>query len=158
MQLLLAPRMIKRLERELRRAGSQEIGGLLMGEHVGDDTFRMVEFTVQRSGGTIASFLRNPTKHQAQLRSFFSRTGEYTRFNYLGEWHSHPSFEPRPSGTDVQTMQSIADDPDVGANFVVLLITRLSDNDEFEATATVFRPCTEPVPALLIIESVQGRE
>ncbi len=146
MQLLLAPQVIKRLQRELRRAGVREIGGLLMGEHVREDLFRVVEISVQRSGGTSACFIRHPRDHQAQLQKFFARTGgDYARFNYLGEWHSHPSFEPIPSSTDALTMQSIVDDPAVGANFLVLLIPRLSSGRIMEVTAMAFRPGTPPI-------------
>lgn len=154
MQILLAPQVIKRLNRELRRARRQEIGGLLMGEHLHDEEFRVVDISVQRSGGSLECFIRNPSNHQAKLLKFFSQTGEdYTRFNYLGEWHSHPSFEPIPSLTDIQTMQSIIDDPAVGANFLVLLIVRLSNNKEVEATATAFRACIRPVSVPLLSEA-----
>src|SRR5258707_14116421 len=82
MQLLLPPQIIKRLHRELRRAGRKEIGGLLMGEHVRDEIFRLVDISVQRSGGSQACFIRNPADHQAQLQEFFGRTAEdYRRFN-----------------------------------------------------------------------------
>jgi len=44
MQLLLAPQIIKRLKRELRRAGGRESGGLLMGEHVSEEVFHVVRY------------------------------------------------------------------------------------------------------------------
>jgi integrative and conjugative element protein (TIGR02256 family) len=148
MQLLLAPQVSKRLERELRRAGRQEIGGVLMGEHLHDEVFRIVDISVQRSGGTQACFIRNPSDHQAHLQQFFARNGnDYTRYNYLGEWHSHPSFEPIPSTTDMHTMQSIVDDPAVGVNFAVLLITKLASNKRIEATAMAFR---SGIPAMSV--------
>jgi [CysO sulfur-carrier protein]-S-L-cysteine hydrolase len=138
MKILLAAQIVRRLHRELRRAGTKEIGGLLMGEDLGDGAFRVVDISVQRSGGTHACFIRNPQDHKVYLEAFFTRTGrDYTRFNYLGEWHSHPSFEASPSGTDITTMQSIVSDPDVGVNFLTLLIAKRSGK-QIEATATVF--------------------
>ena len=146
MQLLLAPQIVKRLKRELRRAGTREIGGLLMGEHVADELFRVVEISVQRTGGSDACFIRHPKDHEVTLRKFFANTrDEYTRFNYLGEWHSHPSFEPSPSETDMLTMQSIINDPAVGANFLVLLIAKLAGQKQIAATATAFRSGAMPV-------------
>ena len=154
MQLLLPAKIIQRLLRELRRAGHREIGGLLMGEHVRDETFRVLDISVQRSGGSHACFIRDPRSHQAQLQRFFAQTGQdYARFNYLGEWHSHPSFDPVPSATDAATMQSIVDDPDVGVNFLVLLIPRLDSNKDFEASATAFRARTRPLAVPLLMES-----
>jgi integrative and conjugative element protein (TIGR02256 family) len=154
MQLLLAPQVIKRLKRELRRAGRQEIGGLLMGEHVRDEVFRVIEISVQGSGGSHSCFIRNPSNHKAQLEKFFAETcNDYARFNYLGEWHSHPNFDPVPSFTDIETMQSIVDDPDVGANFLVLLIPKLGSRKQIEATATAFRARTLPLAVPLLAES-----
>ena len=146
MQLLLAPQIVKRLKRELRRAGRREIGGLLLGEHVADEIFRVVEISVQRTGGSDACFIRHPKEHEGTLRNFFAKTGnEYTRFNYLGEWHSHPSFAPVPSETDMSTMQSIINDPTVGANFLVLLIAKIGGQKHIAGTATAFRRGTMPV-------------
>jgi integrative and conjugative element protein (TIGR02256 family) len=154
MELCLAPRVMKRLQRELRRAGTREIGGLLMGEHLGNELFRLVDISVQRSGGSHTCFIRSPKDHEDQLQRFFARTGnDYTRFNYLGEWHSHPSFEPFPSPTDLVTMQSIVSDPVVGANFLVLLIARLGSDKRIEATATAFRAGTPPVSVALLAEA-----
>jgi integrative and conjugative element protein (TIGR02256 family) len=153
MRLEVPKKIVKQLKRELRRAGSREIGGLLLGECIGPEVFRIVEITVQRAGGSHSCFLRQPKNHQAKLDEFFVRTGnDYSRFNYLGEWHSHPSFEALPSTTDIHTMQSIVNDPVVGANFLVLLITKLSGAD-VEVSGTVFRP---NVPAVIIEVSVES--
>ncbi len=159
MQLLLAPQVSERLQRELRRAGRREIGGLLMGEHVVDELFRVVEISVQRAGGTDASFLRRPGDHKAQLQKFFAATGnDYARFNYLGEWHSHPSFEPLPSGTDLQAMQSLVEDPEVGANFLVLLVCKRGAGGAIEATATAFRALNGPHAVPIAIELETGEQ
>jgi integrative and conjugative element protein (TIGR02256 family) len=156
MRLLLTEPILKRLRRELRRARSREIGGLLMGEHVCDDVFRVVDISVQRTGGSVASFVRDPASHDAQLKSFFARTkGHFTRFNYLGEWHSHPMFDPVPSETDCHSMQSIIDNPDVGANFVVLLVVKLASRTKIEGTAMLFRPQLPSMNVVLLTEDIR---
>jgi integrative and conjugative element protein (TIGR02256 family) len=153
MRLVVPTTILKRLQRELRRGGAREIGGLLMGEHVGEDVFRLVDFSVQHAGGTHASFERDPARHRAQLDEFFGRTGrDYSRFNYLGEWHSHPRFEPLPSAADIATMQSMVEDPAVGANFLVLLIARRTGRRRTELSATAFRPGMEPAPVMMSFE------
>lgn len=124
-----------------------------MGEHVQGDVFRLVDLTVQRSGGTAACFIRHPHEHQAELDAFFERTGaDYKRFNYLGEWHSHPSFPPAPSKTDANTMQSIVTDPSVGANFLILLIVKCGSRKTMQMSATAFRPLVPPIEAHVTIE------
>ena len=150
MQLLLTPKILKRLRHELRRAGQREIGGLLMGEHVRDEIFRVTEISVQRAGGSEACFIRDPASHETQLAKFFADTGaDYSRFNYLGEWHSHPTFEAVASSTDVRTMQSLVSDPAVGVNFLVLLVARLSIERRIEATAMAFTPSAPPTVVLI---------
>ena len=145
MKILLAPPIVKRLRRELRRAGNREIGGLLMGEDLANGDFRVVEISVQRPGGTEACFMRNPKDHQRELDAFFARTGnDYSRFNYLGEWHSHPSFSSAPSAPDLATMLALVNDPTVGSNFLVLLIARLAGK-QVEATATLFTKTASPL-------------
>ena len=110
-----------------------------MGEHVSDNAFVVRDITIQRQGGTFASFVRAARQVLGALRRFFAETGyEYTRYNYLGEWHSHPSFPPMPSMIDCDTMWSIVEDPEVGANFAVLMIVRKDRDGDMEGSATVF--------------------
>jgi hypothetical protein len=113
--------------------------------------FRVVEVDVQQPG-TVATFVRAIWVAVASLRQFFTRTGhQYTKFNYLGEWHSHPSFGLHPSDRDGDTMQGIVDDPEVGANFAVLLIVRLVDR-KLDGRAFVYTPGGPVQPASLVLE------
>jgi [CysO sulfur-carrier protein]-S-L-cysteine hydrolase len=155
MRLLIPLAQVERLRAELRRGGRYEIGGILMGEHVADDVFRLADLSIQRSGGSVACFVRNPADHKIQLEAFFERHGrDYSRFNYLGEWHSHPMFRPSPSDVDVETMQSIVSDPIVGANFVVLMIVRLGWRGHLELSAAAFVPHSGPLAVDVGVEGL----
>jgi proteasome lid subunit RPN8/RPN11 len=141
MKLLLPPPLVKRLAIALEKAGTHEIGGILMGKHVTENVFQVTDLTIQRHGGGFATFLRVVQDITEPLRNFFRATNHnYTRFNYLGEWHSHPSFIPEPSSRDHQTMRDIIEDPDVGANFVVLMIVKLNQSRQLEGSVTVYQP------------------
>ena len=110
-----------------------------MGEHVDKAKFRIVDLTIQKQFGNALFFLRLVRDAVESLKKFFKQTGyNYRKFNYLGEWHSHPTFSPMPSRQDIQSMQEIVTDSDTGANFAVLIIVRLKTLQEIEATATVF--------------------
>ena len=75
-----------RFRKCLRAAGRREIGGILMGEQVAPDHFRIVDFSVDDKTGTAAHFVRSPEHHSEALDSFFRRTGsDFKRFNYLGD-------------------------------------------------------------------------
>ena len=139
MKIHLSTDIQKRLIRALEKAGPHEIGGVLMGEHIDEAEFCIVDLTIQEQSGSVAFFIRLVADIVQPLKEFFKRTGyNYRKFNYLGEWHSHPSFPPVPSEKDIQSMQEIVTDSDTGANFAILLIVRLKGAQEIEATATTF--------------------
>jgi hypothetical protein len=124
-----------------------------MGEHVDGETFRLLDFTAQMSGGTQACFIRRPEEHRKALSAFFAKNGnDYARYNYLGEWHSHPSFAPIPSTTDCETMQEIAGDAEVGAHFVVLLVIKLQGKNDMALSASLFRKHVDPVDMPVKVE------
>jgi len=119
-----------------------------MGEHVSLDTFRVVDITIQRKGGTFAAFVRVVEAFLAPLRAFFVATKhDYSRFNYLGEWHSHHSFALVPSGPDVEAMREIVENPQVGARFALLLLVRLDESSRLQVGVTVHQPGIAPIDA-----------
>ncbi len=123
----VGPDAVAALRTACERAGVRETGGMLFGAHVGGDEFSVVEATVHVVG-RFASFVRVVTDGFARLDQFFRRTRrDYARFNYLGEWHSHPSFALHPSSTDDETMVDIVADPTTRALFVVLIIVKLEE-------------------------------
>lgn len=144
--------VVATLESALRKAGDRECGGVLMGEHVGSNHFVVRRLTVQRPG-TIASFVRSLLSATTALKDFFRRTNhQYERFNYLGEWHSHPRWSVEPSSQDHASMRELITDPTVGTNFVVLLIVRLAPHG-IEGSAHTYLPDSSIHPSNLVFES-----
>lgn len=153
MNLLLPHDIVVRLIEALREAGPREIGGILMGEHVGIDTFRVKELTIQRTGGTFAAFMRLVDAFLAPLRAFFDSTNHnYTRFNYVGEWHSHHSFALVPSGRDHATMLELIGDHELGARFVVLMLVALDDASQLRVGVTLYQAGRMPAQAQGLVE------
>lgn len=123
-----------------------------MGEHVGHNQFAVRTLTVQ-GGGTFASFVRGTRSALRALKEFFLRSNhEYRRFNYLGEWHSHPSFSVQPSNTDHRAMLDIVTNSSVGANFVVLLIFKLTCLGVLEFSAYTYLPDGSVLASELLLE------
>lgn len=136
----------------LRSSGRREVGGILMAEHLARDIFAVRSITVH-TRGTFAAFVRRIEDALAPLRLFFRRANqEYTRFNYIGEWHSHPSFAPVPSPQDDLSMREIIQDARVGANFVVLLIVKLAADGKLDASVHTYLPDGSKHPSLLRYE------
>lgn len=151
--IVLPEAVAARLRRELRRAGDREIGGVLAGEDLGDGRFLVADLSVQRSGGGVAHFLRDPSVHRKFMRRFFARTGnDYARYNYLGEWHSHPRFPALPSGTDLRQMQALVEERGQQARFLVLLVVKLARGGEVEGSAHAFRRGAPIVQARVVRE------
>ena len=129
----------KTLRRALDKAANRECGGVLMGEHVDVNHFAVRAVEVQKPGA-VAYFVRRVAGAVKSIGAFCRANGnDFTRFNYLGEWHSHPHFSVKPSSRDHATMREIAMDEGVRANFVVLLIFRLNGS-ALEGSAHTYLP------------------
>lgn len=138
MELMLPSKIRSRLKRLMLYAGNREIGGILMGEEIGEERFRIVDFSVDTKTGSSAHFVRDAKHHEQELQAFFQRTGQdYSRFNYLGEWHTHPQFSVQPSFQDIRSMQDLVDGSR-GVDFSVLLIARLKWFMSIDCSASLF--------------------
>lgn len=138
--LLLPGELADRLVQSLVRAREREIGGVMMAEHTGPNEFILRDMTIQRRG-SCAAFVRRVAEARSGLCKFFEHTnGDYTRQNYIGEWHSHPCFETEPSPRDHQSMREIIQDESVGVNFAVLMIVKLSATNTLLGSIHTYLP------------------
>jgi|CXWL01.1.fsa_nt_gi integrative and conjugative element protein (TIGR02256 family) len=155
LKLILPSNIASQIERALVKAGRREIGGLLMAEHVGTSEFVVRDLTINR-GGTFASFVRQVKDVWPKLNHFFDSTKrDYARFNYIGEWHSHPSFEPIPSAADHQSMSDIIADKTVGGHFVVLVVLKLDPNQTLIGSVHTYLPSGVVERSQLMIQREQ---
>lgn len=139
MRIALAPEIEKRFRTALRKGDRREIGGMLFAEQLSPGAFRIMDFSLDSHSGSHAAFRRDPRAHRRTLDEFLRRTGQdFERFNYLGEWHSHPSFSVHPSLEDVDTMTDIVEDTNSVITFAVLLIVRLRLHLWIDHSLTVF--------------------
>jgi hypothetical protein len=139
MQVEITAEVTTKLRRSLRGARRREIGGVLMAEQIIPGNFRVVDLTIDDETGGAAHFVRSPEAHAGALDAFFQRTGhEFDRFNYLGEWHSHPRFAVIPSAQDAKSMQELVHG-ERGIDFAVLLIVRLDWWRTINSSCTLFR-------------------
>lgn len=126
MQIEMAPDIEAKIRKALRSAGRCEIGGMLFAEQLALSHFRVIDFSLDIASGSHTTFRRDPHVHENSLYAFFDRTGkEFSKFNYLGEWHSHPAFSVNPSIEDIFTMTELVSTDEGNIFFAVLLIVRL---------------------------------
>lgn len=157
--VILSPRCVRKLKRELRSAGRNEIGGVLAAEQLSDGVFVVRDLSVQRDG-TPTSFVRDPVQHRKFMRRFHLRTGNNPeRFNYLGEWHSHPSFLALPSSPDVRQMNDEIHEPQQTSTFLVLLIIKVGMDGGLIGSTHAFRRARPPIRVRLsAIDKASVRE
>jgi Prokaryotic homologs of the JAB domain len=119
--------LIERWQSDLASAGRKEIGGVLFGEQIAEGDFRIVEATRQRFfGGTPTSFKRRGGAARNDILDLHTKFGgNPERFNYLGEWHSHPNAPAVPSIQDEVTMYQLLADQGAAVNFLALIIVKL---------------------------------
>lgn len=140
MHLTLEADQRDKLLEALERAGTKEIGGQLYGELLAPSKFLITELVVQARAGSFARFVVDLFQAAKDAIRFFDRTGHrYSTFNYIGEWHSHPSFAVRPSSTDLESMRNLVREPDFAGNFAVLMIVR-ADAGTLSIGSWVFDP------------------
>lgn len=146
------------MRKALSRAGRREIGGVLMAEQIEAGRFRIVDFSLDAEIGGAAHFVRSVEHHHAALSEFYERTeSDFSRFNYLGEWHSHPNHLPIPSTTDVMSMASLVEgERDIP--FALLLIVRATWWRRMAMSATLFQQGRPPEPAEILTGEGAARE
>jgi integrative and conjugative element protein (TIGR02256 family) len=143
MQVELPKSVRNRMLACLSKARRREVGGILMAEQVAPCKFRIVDFSLDNLTGSAAHFVRSPEHHREALEDFFARTGnDFARFNYLGEWHSHPNHEPVPSPTDINSMYELIGE-EKNISFAILLIVKKAWW-KLKYSATVFSLAESP--------------
>lgn len=153
MKITVVSDQTEKLVAALRRSGNNETGGQLFGEQLAPSDFRVTELTVQSRPGTFARFVVDLLQAAKDAIRFFEQTEHrYTRYNYIGEWHSHPSFAVQPSGPDLAAMRGIVSDPRFAGTFAVLMIVRLHA-ETLTTGAWVFDPRGAEHPVKLQVES-----
>lgn len=116
------------LRQALERGGIRETGGQLFGEQIAPSDFVVTRLTVQHQVGSFSRFVVDIVQAMRDALEFFRSTNrQFARFNYIGEWHSHPSFAIEPSHTDTTAMRDIVNDADFRGHFAVLVIARLQE-------------------------------
>lgn len=150
MQIELEDEVRSRLRTALRQAGRREIGGMIFAEQLAPAHFRVMDLSLDVHSGAHASFNRDPNVHRQALDEFFRRTDhDFTRYNYLGEWHSHPSFSAHPSPDDIVTMNELVEDGQ-DIDFAVLMIVRLRFQLWMDCTFTAFARGVPPMSSHIV--------
>ena len=155
MRLRIPSELIEQWRADLSRAGAREIGGVLFGEQLAEGDFRIVKARRQRfPRGTATSFHRHGSGARKQILALHKNFGsDPERFNYLGEWHSHPNAPVWPSRQDEVTMYELLADQGKSVNFLVLMILKLDDQKRVQIGAMTFLSSRHTIRCEIDIEN-----
>jgi integrative and conjugative element protein (TIGR02256 family) len=153
LKIELTTTVIAAIHEALRKAQNREIGGILMGEQLSPGEFRVIDITIDSHSGSPNTFERQSNSHLAKLEKFFERTGnDFARFNYLGEWHSHPNHPLFPSETDIESMNNIVSNEE-NISFAVLMLVRSRRFRKLEASAFLIHEGQPPASVTLTVQT-----
>lgn len=137
-RLKIAPDALARmLAFRQSRKRAPEAGGVLVGRHLHAGGHVIVDAVTQPMSGDVAtrcSFHRSREPHQRAIDEAWSRSGG--RSVYLGEWHTHPEPDPRPSSVDLGDWRRRLRDDEVEAPYLFFAIVGLEQVSVWEG----FRP------------------
>ena len=89
-------------------------------------------------------------------RILLANSNRVGRVDYLGEWHSHPTFPPTPSEIDLASMTGMVEHS--GPSFAALVIVRLMGGASMQATITTFQRGQLPEAGRMIISDEDGKD
>lgn len=103
------PNVLRKICRH-RQLHSQdkESGGVLLGRLIKDSDDIVIDYVSTPRKGDIRTrtrYIRGQYSHQRIVDLMWHRSNQTC--NYLGEWHTHPEAEPRPSKQDICNWQRI---------------------------------------------------
>lgn len=109
------------IEHETKKRRRTETGGALFGFGDGDD------LVVAGAYGPGPRARHRRTTFRPNLETtglLIEAVSDHSRrrYRYLGSWHSHPGGLPRPSGTDIATVEAVAHQAEVGLPQPLMLI------------------------------------
>lgn len=158
MRLRIPTSIIEQWAADLDRASHKEVGGVLFGEQITEGDFRIVEITRQQFfGGTATTFKRRGGVARKEILALHEKFGgDPKRFNYLGEWHSHPNAPAWPSLQDECTMQKLLADQGGVVNFLILIIVKLDEQAKFHICARAYLASGHNLNCEIEIEATEG--
>ena len=124
----------------------------MFAEKTGNEEYKIEDVYFESSVGNFAFVkLYNNKKYKKFCNEYFKRhMDDYENHNYIGDWHSHPSFSCYPSMFDKEEV--IKDLECSNAKFLIQVILK-DDNNKLIGNAFLYNMCETATKVKLIIEN-----
>ena len=129
MKIIVQKTVVSKIIDALKRAGLNETKGACFASRISNDCYSIEDvFLSKEKGTTFFSNLKiNFSYKRFEKRYFKKHKYDYVNHNYIGDWHSHPSFDCLPSNYDKK--EAFEELNNSNANFLIQLIVKLIDNE-----------------------------
>lgn len=113
----ISKQLIKKITDTCIKSYPFECGGVLIGSYSEDCLTATISEITKQKGQYKTRFFR---KEHGLLQKLNKQW--MLGFYYIGEWHYHPNFSPKPSATDIATMQELASSEELKCPEPILFI------------------------------------
>lgn len=129
MKIIVQKTVTNKIIAALIKARKKETKGACFAYRSSNDCYYIEDIFISREKGT---FFFSNLKANFQYRRFEKKYHkkhkfDYLNHNYVGDWHSHPSFECVPSNYDKREVEDEL--AHSNANFLIQLIVKMVENN-----------------------------
>jgi len=129
--LYITPQAWRQIERAVRKNPALETGGILMGYALNETDWLV---TYASEPGPNAQQARLSVRFDDKyLRQLAKRLKRRTRWEYIGDWHSHTIRRLTPSKADKRTVREKASSAKYTSDSPVMLIVGLGKHNQVQA-------------------------
>lgn len=127
MKIIIPKKLTKKIFNQVKKCRLNETKGALFACKISDEIFEVDDVYIEKKIGSFAFVeLVNNEKYQVYQKCYHEKNGyDYVNHNYIGDWHSHPSFELYPSSFDMAEVKK--DLKKSNAKFLVQIIVKISN-------------------------------
>lgn len=128
------------MEKQVMESAEKETGGVLIGYFTDDRIAVVVEASDAgpKAESSVNGFSRDVEYTQRWLEQRV--TESEGKIEYIGEWHSHPSEDTRPSSIDTTSLTEIANSPNYLCRTPVMVIMGYAEGQVAKSSAYSFAP------------------
>lgn len=137
MKIIIPKLIAAKIYNQVIKYSPNETKGALFAKKISNELFEIDDIYIEKNVGSFAFVtLINNKKYQKFQKTYHEKNNnDYVRHNYIGDWHSHPSFELNPSSFDIKEVKE--DLKASNAKFLIQIIVK-AENENLIGNAFYF--------------------
>ena len=129
MKIIVPKEIAIKIFEAVKKEGLCEIKGSLYAQFISENQYKIEDVFISKNKGThfFSNLIINHAYHKFEKQYFKKHNYDYVNHNYIGDWHSHPSFECKPSSYDEKEIKTEL--LSSNAHFLIQLIVKVIDDE-----------------------------